>query len=528
MTRRLSIIAAVATVGMILVPVAGMVLAVLDPPPGLELPPARTVTELAPLIARTLALAFFVSVASLVLGTWLAWVERRVDAKGVRLLSVLSILPLAVPSYLLATIVRESMAPGGPLGQALGTSGRFTGFWPAALVLVITTTPFVQLLVGAALGRLPVDQEEAARSLGAGPWRRFKSLVVPHLRPTWAFSLVIVALYTISDFGAVAVLDCQVLTWELFKAYSNFDVVGAVQLGFGLMLLVLPLLVGVRLLHGTTRVERGVGGVRTVSRRSLPAWGSAATWLAWAFVVGLGVFLPVWTLGSWLVSGLEAPGVAFAPIGDDIIDTALLGFAGAWVALLMAFIPAWAVVRSMRRRRWFVEQGTYLTSSLPGVLVAFGIVQMAVVLKRNAPFEVGGESFWLLLERFGFLVVLGYTMRFLAEGYAALKPAVLRLDPRQEESARSLGAGAPRRMWRVVLPQLAPGLAAAYVLLFLSIVKELPITMMLLPAGRTTLAYRVFDAQREGLLPDVGLAGMVLLVLALCVQLVLLRWRRHV
>ena len=83
-------------------------------------------------------------------------------------------------------------------------------------------------------------------------------------------------------------------------------------------------------------------------------------------------------------------------------------------------------------------------------------------------------------------------------------------------------------MRRIVLPQLAPGLAAAYVLLFLSIIKELPITMMLLPAGRTTLAYRVFDAQREGFLPDVGLAGMVLLVLALLVQLVLLRWRRHV
>ncbi len=527
MGRRLLIAAAFVIVGLVLVPVAGMILASVDPPAGLPTPPPRPLSELLPLIARTLALALTVSVAALTLGTWLAWVEQRTSLPGARLLSTLSVLPLAVPSYLSASILRETMAPAGWLGAIFGTQGRFTGFWPAALILTVSTAPFVQILVGSALRRLPAAQEEAARSLGASPWRRFTALVAPRLRPTWAFSLAIVALYAISDFGAVAVLDCRVLTWELYKSYNTFDIPNAARLGFGLMILVVPLLVGIRLLHGAARPERG-GADREAPRRPLPHWAAALTWLVQALVVGLGVFLPLAALSAWLINGLRQPGVTFAPIGQDILDTALLALFGALVATLLALAPAWAAARLLPRRGWIVENGAYLTSSLPGVLVAFGVIQMLVVLKRHAPLEIGDQPLWLTLERVGLAVILGYTMRFLAEGYAALKPAILRLDPRQEEIARSLGASPWRRLRRVALPQLAPGFAAAYALIFLAIVKELPITMMLLPSGHTTLAYRVFDAQREGLLPDLGLAGLVLLVLALLMQLALLRWRRHV
>ena len=126
----------------------------------------------------------------------------------------------------------------------------------------------------------------------------------------------------------------------------------------------------------------------------------------------------------------------------------------------------------------------------------------------------------------GLILLLAYVTRFLAQGYAALKPAVMRLDQSLDESAKSLGATPWRRFCRVTLPGIGPDAVAAYIIIFMSIAKELPITLLLLPLGETTLAYRIFDGQQEGSLPDVGLAGLVLMAMALTIHTVLQRGKR--
>lgn len=514
---------ALSLLALVLLPLGGMILA-WRRPPGLFEPPPITLDRIWPLLGRSVALALVVCIASLALGTWLAWVEHRGRYRGRALWAVLSILPLAVPSYLLATIIRELMAPNGWLGAPLGLQGRFTGFWPSALVLTIGCTPYVHLLVGAALSRFPGSMEEAARSLGAGSWRRFTSLYVPYLRPTWAFALILVALYVISDFGAVAVLDCEVLTWELYRAKGGKD---GVLIGFGLIAVVLPLLLGARWLQGREAGGRAQGTHRAAPRRSLGAPALAVTWILHLLLVGLGVILPTLALGSWLWGGL-AHGARIADIWGPLWQTLAFSLVGGALTVAAALIPAWRNGRSRpapgARADWLapvIEHGTYLTSAVPGVLVAYGLLQLLVSLK-----QLGGP--WLGLERWGVFLMLGYMMRYLAQGYGALKPGVIALDPRQEEAARSLGAGPWRRLRHVALPALAPGFAAASLLVCLSLMKELPITLMLTPLGAQTLAFRIFDASREGSLPDVGIAGLILLLIALGAQILLLRWRRHV
>ena len=135
---------------------------------------------------------------------------------------------------------------------------------------------------------------------------------------------------------------------------------------------------------------------------------------------------------------------------------------------------------------------------------------------------------WTAIRNAGVFLFLGFCMRFVSQGYAALKPALLRLDQTQIESARSLSAGPLRRFYRVILPSIRPSLLAAYALLFLSIIKELPITLMLIPPGESTLAYAIFDANNEGIEQNIGLAGLTLLCIAFCLQIVLNRWRQHV
>jgi iron(III) transport system permease protein len=493
-------------------------------PPGLIDPPPLELARVWPLLGRTLALAIVVSTLALIAGTCLGFIQARAEYPGRKLLALLSILPLAIPSYLIAAIVRESMAPKGIIGSLLGTEGAFSGFWPAVLVLTVACTPYVHILVAAALERSAGAEEEAARALGANPVRVFANIHVPRLRPTWAFSLVLVALYVISDFGAVAILDCRVLTWELYQARGAQD---AVLLGFAIMACVIPILTVVRLLSGRSQPSRQLSRARAPYRLHLSNVSLSTVYLLHGLIIGVGVLLPVLFLFKWVVAGFMN-NAEFAPLTGPILTTAVYTLVGASVTLICALIPAWTVARNKPSRAGvWMENATYLTSAVPGILLAFGMLHLTLGLKRHVPIELAGTSLWGWLESLGLILLMGYMMRFLAEGYAALKPAILGLDLRQEESAKSLGASRFRRLRYVTLPLLGPGIAAAFLLLFLSIAKELPVTLMLTPAGKQTLAYRVFDAQQEASLTDVGAAGLLLLLLAVGMQLLISRRRHH-
>lgn len=505
------------TLLLVLLPVVGLWLAYREPP-GLFGAPPLSMDRIWPLLGRSLALSFLVGLISLLAGTWLAFAETRTQYVGRRILSFVSLLALATPSYVIATIVREQLAPQSTLGAAFATSGTFTGFWPAVLVLSVACTPYVHLLSAAALRRCPVAEEESARALGASTWRVCTTIIAPRLRPTWAFALVLVSLYVVSDFGAVAVLDCEVLTWELYKARDGRE---AIAIGFGLLGVVIPLLAAVRLLHGRTHQERSVSQ-REPALIPMSTAALCLTWLIHLIIIGVGVLLPALTLTGWLMDGLQHQ-FSFAPTLTPAMTTLLTAGVGAFMVVIAAGIVSWMSATMESKASSAVENAVYVTSSLPGILVAVGILKLIIGLKREAPSDL-----WLHLETAGVFLLAGYTMRFLSQGYAAIKPSILRLDAAQIEAARSLGANSSRAFRSITLPAIKPSMLAAYALVFLSIAKELPITLMLIPLGHTTLAYRIFDGQQEASLPDVGLAGMTLLAIAFTLQILLNRWRGHV
>ena len=500
---------------LLLVPLVGLVFAYLRPP-GLVDPPPLAWNSIAWMTLRTLALAGIVSGLALISGTSLALLEARFQFFGKRWVRWVSIIPLAVPSYLLAAMVRESFAPLGVFGEPLGLEGTFTGFFPAVLVLTLSCTPYVHLMVRAALEEYPVAEEEAARNLGATFVERLRVVLVPHLRPTWAFAVVLIALYVVSDFGAVAVLNCEVLTWRLYEARGSSD---AYLLGFAMMLCTVPLLMVIRWLSGREGLRRGLSKQRRPETIPLKKHWTPVVGGFLVVYLGLGVVLPVATLVHWVGQGLVS-NAEWMPVWGPIGATARYATAGTVATLLVAAVPAWVVVRKARGiSRKVLENGAYFTSALPGVLLAFALLHLKLGLERVVPLEVADTSVWGWAEAVGLLLVVGYVMRFTAEGYALLKPVLMRLDPRQEESARSLGASPGRVFRQVAVPVFRPGVLAAFLLLFVSIAKELPVTLMLLPTGTQTLAYRIFNAQEEASFPDVGLSGLILVALALLLQI---------
>ena len=525
--RRALKVGALVVLALAVVPLVGVAIAVLDPAPdpfggaapslGSVLAAPRTLD----LVVNSLLLSVGVAAGALGVGGWLAWAEQRLDYPGRRLLGTLGLLPLAIPSYLVAATAASALGPAGFIGAPLGLP-RASGLAMALGVLVVVTAPYVQLVVGAALARTSAAEEEAARTLGAGPGRRFRVAVLPRLRPALAFAGLISLLYAISDFGAVAVLDVPVLTWRLYEAVRTQSLARAGVYGLLLVVLTLPL-------FGLSRWMRGAGETRQVAnprpptRRRPGPVALAATLLGHAVVIGVGVALPLATMGGWVADGVRR-GLPFASPWGPLGDTALAAALGALLTLALAIGPAWVAGRGRSRLGAAVEQGVYLTSALPGVLLAFGLVQVALSLSR----ALGGGAVYQALLGSGALLGLGYGLRFVAEVFGPLRSAVIGFDPRLWESARVLGAPRLRFAAWVALPALGPGVAAGLLIGFIAILKELPVTLLLGSAtGLRTLAFRVWDRYNEALLHDAGLSGLLLVGLAAAALAFTLRWRRH-
>lgn len=521
---------AVAALSLPLAPLIGLLAASLGPAPVLF--PGSGGSPWASLLAhpsgglgplpQSALLALAVASIALPLGSVFAWVERRWSYPGARLLALATLLPLAIPSYVLAGTIRQTLGPGGWVGGPLGLP-TFSGFGAAVLVLSLTTIPYVQLLVGAALARAGADEEEAARTLGARGWGLISVAILPRIRPALAFALLLVQLYVISDFGAVAVLDCRVLTWRLYQAVNmgRFDL--ALALGCGVAALTLPLLLVARLIRGRRAPGAGNTQQRPVEKQR-PSGLRLASVVSLQLLVGfLGAALPLVTLAGWVAEGVRRD-LPFAELGPPLWTSIGLAASGALLTTALALAPAWL---SLRARGWLAalaEQGVYLASSLPGVLLAFGLMLFALHGSRLLGW--GDHYGWFMGT--GVLLFLGYATRFLAEAFACVQTGVALLDRDLEESARSLGAGALRLGREIIGPQLAPTAVVAYLICALAIVKELPVTLLLGgPLGVRPLSFRMYDRYTEALYHDAGLAGLAIVAFGACGFALTLWSRRH-
>ena len=154
-------------------------------------------------------------------GTGLAWLTVRTDLPGRRIWRILAPLPLVFPSFVGATALLAGFATGGLIEELLSPFGidalpSVRGYRGAWLVLTLFTYPYVYLPVAARLSSLPPSLEESARLLGRSPWSVFRTVVLPQTSPAiWAGALL-VFLYAISDFGAVALLGYDTLTEQIY------------------------------------------------------------------------------------------------------------------------------------------------------------------------------------------------------------------------------------------------------------------------------------------------------------------------
>ena len=419
------------------------------------------------LLGRSLLLAATVTVLCVVIAVGLALLVTRTDLPGRRVVGVLAAIPLAIPSYVAAYAWLAAYRP-------------VAGFGGAVLVLTACSYPYVFLPTVAALRRTDGSIEEVARSLGRRPLAVLLRVTVPQLRSSIGAGALLVALYVLSDFGAVSLLRYDVFTRVIHFSYrASFDrTPAAILASLLVMITVVIVLAEVRTRRRAELVELGGRTTRPAPPIGLGGWRWPALGACLA-VFAVAVGFPVASMVYWLVRSQRA-GIDGGRLLDSALSTVGLSLGGALVSVALALPIGILVARYRGPITRFVEQACFAAHGLPGIVVALALVFFGIRYAEPIYQEVP-------------LLLLAYAALFVPTAFGAIRSAVQSVSPHLEHVARSLGQPPSAVLRRVTVPLAMPGVLAGFALAMLTCMKELPATLLLRPTGLDTLATRLWS-----------------------------------
>ncbi len=463
------------------------------------------------LLGNTLGLTAGVLVLTSVIAFPLAWLVARTDIRGKRFLTLLGVLPLAVPGYVMAYALMASTGTSGLLSAMhLPRPSGYVGAW---LALSLYTSPYLFLNLRAALLGLDPSLEDAARSLGYSNREVARYVVIPHLRPAFFAGGLLIALHVLGDFGVVSLMRFETFSYAIYLQYAAaFDRVYAAWLA--LMLLSVTgaiLILEMRLVQGRRYERTGSGAARHSQMSALGRWRIPAYGFV-GLVGSAGVLLPVITVLHWLGRGTQRS--HWNDLLHALIDSCSAALPAAFIAVALALPIAYLGVRKPSKRSRVAERIAYLGYATPPLAFALAFIFFTL---RTAPF---------LYQSLG-LLIIAYALHFLAEAIGPVRSALYQAPARIHEAARSLGRSPLRAFFDGTFPLLRGGLGVSMAFVFLSALKELPITFLLSPIGFRSLAMGVWGAAGESLFSVAAPYALVLMATSSIIVWLLLRDDRN-
>ena len=471
------------------------------------------------IVGNSVGLALAVTLCATLIALPFAWLTTRSDLPWRRLWLVLGLAAMVIPSYLTAVTFNQAFGPKGILQSLLEPFGvdrlpGIKGFFGATLTITFVTFPYIVLPVRAALLQCDRNLEEAGQSLGLSRWAVFRQIIVPQLRPALSAGMLMTALYTLSDFGAVAVMHFNAFTRAIYLQTASFRMDKASMLALVLIVMTLVLLfLQSRLQHGGRHYRIGTGATRQLERLPLGKWKIPATVFC-AAVVFIGVAIPLLVLLKWL-AGHTITNPIHVSMTELMGNTVGVSIVSALVVTLAAFPLAMLAIRgSSRFDRWIVKIG-FLGNALPGIVIALALVHFAT------------QNLFSLYQTMP-LLVTGYAIRFLPFSIGATQGAFAQVNPKFEEVALSLGLSQWSALCRIAIPLARGGILAGLALVFLNVMKELPTTLILRPIGFRTFATRIWSAYDEAFLSSIAMPGLVLILASVFALAIILRQERGI
>ena len=480
----------------------------------------------------TLWLGLWVALGAACVGMATAAAVTLFDFPGRRQMEWLLLLPLAMPAYVTAYAYTDFLQFSGPLQTWLragfGLEGRVLpevrSLGGAVWVFIFALYPYVYLLARTALGERAAHLMEAARLMGAPLSRRVRTVALPLARPAVAAGVALVLMETLADFGVVSYFGIQTFTTGIYKAWLAMDNrLAAAQLATMLLALVLVLLWleqrAQRRMRFATSTTGRAGSAEAQPQR-LAGWRCAGAWAVCLLPVLMGFVAPV----AFLLRPLAADWSVLP--WDRFVEWAAnsvrLGAVTAVLAVALAMALAFAVRRRADRTTHAVVRLASVGYAVPGAVIVVGLLLPEGWLQAAMPEWGVGALFTTTAVG----IVWAYLVRFCAVALQSVQSGYARIPASFDDAARMLGTGGWGLLQRVHWPLLRRSTAAALLLVFVDVMKELPATIVLRPFNSDTLAVVAYQLARDERLGEAALPSLALVAVGLVPVILLSRTLR--
>ena len=469
----------------------------------------------------TVLLCGLVGVGVTLVGLSCAAAVTLFDFKGRKIFEWALLLPLAMPAYVVAYAYTDFLQFSGPLQNtvrtALGVQGRVfpevRSLGGAVMVFTFVLYPYVYLLARTALGERAMHLMEAARLLGAPMRRRMVKVALPLARPAVAAGVALALMETLADFGVASYFGIQTFTAGIYKAWLSMDNrIAAAQLATFLLILVALLLRLEYRAQARMRFAASRGAAKSSSESQPITLRGRRMMMAWAVCgvpVLIGFVLPVLFMLRPLSAGWTE--LAWDQFLMWSFNSVRLGAITAILAVGLALLLAFSVRRGADVFSRAAVQLVGLGYAIPGAVIVVGLLLPLGWLQ--AAFPQSGAGYWVTATSLG--LVWAYLVRFCAVALQSVQSGYARIPTSFDDSARMLGTSDAGLALRVHWPLLKRSTAAAGLLVFVDVMKELPATLVLRPFNSDTLAVVAYQLARDERLGEAALPSLALVLVGL-------------
>lgn len=489
----------------------------------------------------TIILLLGVGIIAAGIGTSMAWLVTAYDFRGRGVLEWALLLPLAVPTYIVAYAYLDILHPIGSIQSAirflLGYSSprefrlpdirSMTG---CIVLLGFVLYPYVYIPTRAMFLTQSASLIEAARTLGVSRRGIFWRVALPLARPAVAVGVSLALMETLNDVGAAEFLGVRTLTVSIYTTWvTRSDLPGAAQIALALLFLVVLLVSLERWARrrqrfvSNIRHSRGFDPLKVGGLRGLVLFSIAA------FPIVIGFVLPATYLMVEAFKRYRFAGLSPRLMGETV-NTITLAAIATLLVLLCGLIVAYALRLFPRpTARWFFRVAT-MGYAAPGTVIAIGILVVAGGFDRmfnQLSASIFGAASGLILIGSGAAVIYAYVVRFLAISAGGIDAGFERIPTSLDHAARTMGRSVTETFRSVHLPLSKTAIVAAGLLVFVDCVKELPATLLLRPLNMETFATHLYGEAARGTYEEASIAALAIVVVGILPVILLARIGRR-
>ena len=491
---------------------------------------------------NTLVLLAGAGLIATMVGTGAAWIVSAYDFRGRWFLEWGLLLPLAVPTYIMAYAYLDILNPLGPvqgvLRWVLGYSSPrefrlpdIRSMWGAILVFGFVLYPYVYLTARAMFLTQAANVTEVARTLGVPRSGIFWRVALPLARPAIAVGVSLALMEVLNDVGASQFLGVRTLTATVYTTWIvRTDLAGAAQIAISMLAIVLAVLMMERWARRNQRFASTAQNARQMQRQSLRGPAALLAFALGVAPIAIGFAGPALYLIVAAIRRIEFAGLSTALLRATI-NTVTMSAMATLVILAIGFAVAYAA--RLHASRWTsgAMRVAALGYAVPGTVLAIGILVPVAAFDRtlgNLWHAWTGMPGGLLLLGSGAALIYAYAARFLAISVGGIDAGLSRIPPAYDHAARTLGQSASGTLLKVHLPLSRSALTAAGLLVFVDCMKELPATLLLRPLNFESLATLLYGEAARGTYEDAALAALIIVAIGILPVILLARTSRGI